>query len=134
VLTNPYFQAYGRATLLPSLVGGGRADKLSGGDGADILTGGAGTDLLVGSGTAFDLDPIGLAQIRAIWNPGEPYLTRVADLTSGVAAVAFTINTVPDDLSKDTITGKSGSDRFLVGVNDAVKDLSSSSNEFKTSL
>jgi Ca2+-binding RTX toxin-like protein len=106
------------------LAGGGGADVLIGGLGADKLTGGAGDDLLIGGATAFDLDPAGLALIRAEWASGSPYADRVAHLTGMAAGLnggaILTAGTAADDGLKDVLTGGVGADWFVVGAPDAL--------------
>jgi hypothetical protein len=91
--------------------GGGQADR------------GVGEDLLVGGPTAFDLDPAGLANIRAEWASGRPYQQRIDYLTGAAGGdnqwtfltphvIAF------DDGVMDVLTGGKGTDWFLAGTGD----------------
>jgi hypothetical protein len=114
------------------LIGGNGNDKLAGGVGrniliggvgADKLTGGTGDDLLVGGSTAFELDPTGLANIRAEWSSGSTYTDRIAHLTGtagGLNGGTFLVPgvTVADDGVKDVLTGGKGSDWFVAGPAD----------------
>jgi uncharacterized delta-60 repeat protein len=112
------------------LVGGDGADKLSGGAGRDValgglgadkVSGGAGDDLLIGSATTFDVDPTGLAAIRAEWTADGDYNLRVTHLTVGGGLnnlYLVTPATAPDDGAKDTLTGSGDFDWFVVGLLD----------------
>jgi Ca2+-binding RTX toxin-like protein len=115
------------------LVGGDGADKLTGGlgrnvliggAGADRLTGGTGDDLLVGGATAFDLDPTGLAAVRAEWASGSSYADRVAHLTGTAGGLngptVLGPATVPNDGARDVLTGGLGADWFVVSAPDAL--------------
>jgi Ca2+-binding RTX toxin-like protein len=101
------------------LVGGPGTNVLIGGMGADRLTGGTGDDLLVAGPTDFDLDPTGLANLRAEWASGRPYAERV-DHLSGAPGGAnngtfLTVgpSTGEGDGSRDVLTGGRGTDWFV---------------------
>jgi Ca2+-binding RTX toxin-like protein len=97
------------------LAGGPGRNVLIGGNGADRLTGGTGDDLLIGGSTAFDLDPAGLANVRAVWASSPDYARRVADLTATVLVPGVTVF---DDAVKDVLAGGKGDDWFLAGPAD----------------
>jgi Bacterial Ig-like domain (group 3)/RTX calcium-binding nonapeptide repeat (4 copies) len=129
------------------LVGGDGNDSLSekagtnvliGGAGMDKLTGGTGDDLLVGGSTSFDADLTGLSNIQAEWTSGLLYVDRIAHLMGapgGANNGTFLMaGTVQDDLAVDKLTGKKGSDWFLVSATDIVRDLNLKLNEVKTTF
>jgi Ca2+-binding RTX toxin-like protein len=127
------------------LVGGDGNDTLAtkaglnvmiGGAGADKLTGGSGDDLLIAGPTVYDGDLAGLTNIMTEWASANTYAQRVTNLTNGVNGTLLTAATVSDDGVKDTLTGKKGSDWFIVSTAavtaDVVKDLDPTLNEVKT--
>jgi hypothetical protein len=91
-------------------------DVLIGGLGADVLKGGSSTgeDLLIGGPTAFDLDPDALSDILAEWTSGNPYNTRVANLTPVLQAA------VTNDNVKDVLKGLGGLDWFVISTLDTL--------------
>lgn len=140
------------------LIGGDGDDLLTSNGGRDVLIGGAGADKLVGDGgddlllsgsTAFDAMDSALAAIQAEWTSARSYAARVANLRGqGTGprlngAIYLIVDgpgrTVFDDGDKDTVTGGSGQDWFLVnldGDHDARKDKISdlSADEFADDL
>jgi Ca2+-binding RTX toxin-like protein len=106
------------------LTGGLRRDVMIGGEGADRLTGSADDDLLVAGLTDFDLDPTGLASIRAEWVSGSSYADRVAHLTGTTGGLngsaVLTSATVHDDAIRDVLTGGAGADWFVITAPDSL--------------
>ena len=106
------------------LVGGLGRNVLIGGAGVDRLIGGTGDDLLIGGATIYDLDPTGLAAVRAEWASGSSYADRIAHLTGTAGGlnggVFLTAATVPDDGVKDVLTGATGADWFVVSALDTL--------------
>jgi hypothetical protein len=79
--------------------------------------GGAGDDLLIGGSTSFDLDPTGLAAIRAEWASPAIYPDRVTHLSTGGGLNGPTVlsATTVSDAEKDVLAGGRGSDWFVGG-------------------
>jgi hypothetical protein len=106
------------------LVGGAGADRLAGGLGANVLVGGAGADrliggagddLLIGGAPTFDLDPAGLAAVRAEWASPASYADRVTHLTFGGGLNGPTVLSAGavGDTERDVLTGGRGTDWFV---------------------
>ena len=115
-----------------ALAGAAGTNVLIGGSGADRLTGGPGDDLLIAGPTAYDTDPTGLGHILGEWTSGNSYIQRTAALTAGVSGTALTPATVSDDGARDTLTGRKGSDWFIVSAADRVTDLDARLSEVRT--
>jgi Ca2+-binding RTX toxin-like protein len=103
------------------LVGGDGDDVLLGGAARDILIGGLGADLIAGN-TKFDSNFAALAILQLEWVSDRPFSERVANLSGTgqtgvngqvVLTAAGPDRTVYDDDSVDSLTGGSGSDRFI---------------------
>ena len=120
--------------LVNALNGGGGRDILIGGRGADVINGGDGDDLLIAGFTAFDMDSVKLASLRAEWYGPSVYSTRVARLHGtpgglnganylGDASIPGGVTVSNDANAKDVLTGGLATDWFIVSTGDAVKDL-----------
>lgn len=118
------------------LLGGHGRNVMIGGNGADKLTGAESDDLMIAGSTDWDDSDDALCAIMAEWlrtGAGASYQDRVTNLrddgivTEGGVLVHLNDQTVHDDGAKDTLTGKSGMDWFLLnvdgdgGVKDTVK-------------
>jgi uncharacterized repeat protein (TIGR01451 family) len=110
------------------LYGGSGRDLLIGGEGSDELRGESGDDILIGGSTAFDDDPDSLAALLADFRANRSFNNRVDDLStgSGDSGLALDDSSLLDDDAADTLFGNSGSDWFLIGPRDRVRDRSSS--------
>jgi large repetitive protein len=116
------------------LVGGLGDDMIDGGGGNDVLVGGLGNDRLVGNvgndilvAGAFEsgsLDEYGeYLMLRAqsdFWN--STAVTIGANATGG-QTIEDTLDQDITDTDKDTLTGSSGADLFLVAADDTVTDI-----------
>ena len=104
-----------------TLTDGVGTNVLIGGAGLDKLTGGTGDDLLVGGSTTLDADLTDLTGLRNVmeeWTSGATYANRVAHLSGTPGGendgTVLTAATVSNDGVKDVLTGKGGTDWFLV--------------------
>jgi Ca2+-binding RTX toxin-like protein len=107
------------------LFGSTGRDLLIGGNGSDQLFGEAGDDVLIGGSTAFDEDPASLEALRAEMTSGNSFATRTNNLQLGGGANGSTTldsGTVFDDGAVDQLFGDGGSDLFIVGNRDKVRD------------
>ena len=108
------------------LTAGSARSILIGGEGQDNLRGADADDILVGGQTAYDTSDQALLAILAEWTSSQPRSTRVANLTAGIGSGGVYKlrdgETVFDDLARDILSVRSGSDWFLVSPNDRVND------------
>jgi Ca2+-binding RTX toxin-like protein len=112
-----------------TLYAGGGRSILIGGAGADALRGGAAEDILLAGPTDHDLDPTGLAALRAEWaRTDASYSTRQAHLR-GTAGGGFNgtylldAAHVHDDAGAvDNLWGNGGQDWFFAAATDSVND------------
>ena len=110
------------------LSGGNGRDAMFGGSGADNLNGGADDDLLVSGLTDFDDNLAAQSAIYTEWVLGADYATKVGHLTGqtpgGVnGPTVLTATTVEADLVKDTLTGATGRDWYVVSLLDITSGL-----------
>ena len=84
-----------------------------------MLIGGDGDDLLIAGSTAFDLDPVALAQIQAEWTRTDiDYEARVANLTTGNGEQVprLSSETVSSNGGGNILSGGPGPDLFFASV------------------
>jgi uncharacterized delta-60 repeat protein len=107
--------------------GGSARDVMIGGNGADRMAGDAESDILISGSTSFDTDVASLKLIQAEWLSGGSIFQRVNNLQNGTglngAVVLLEDQTVFDDNARDTLTGGSGSDWFLIHLNSSNLDI-----------
>lgn len=112
-----------------TLSGGSGRDLLIGGLDSDSLDGGASDDILIGGTTTHDANDVALGLIMAEWSSARTYRARVNNLkgisrgnphfNNRLNGSAFLINrssapTVFNDNSKDSLTGSTGMDWFML--------------------
>ncbi|MEQ1903097.1 MAG: calcium-binding protein [Pirellulaceae bacterium] len=117
--------------------GGAGRDILIGGGGGDSLNGGADDDLLIAGTTAYDANQTALNVLRGEWiSTARDYLTRVANLRSGVGGYRLQASgvgaTVFNDTHADTLTGDADRDWFFAAALDSITDLAG--DELKDTL
>jgi Ca2+-binding RTX toxin-like protein len=110
------------------LSGGNGRDVMLGGSGADNLNGGADDDVLVSGLTDFDDSLDALSAIYTEWQLGGDYSTKVGHLTGQTTGGAngttvLTATTVEADLVKDSLTGATGRDWYVVSLLDLTSGL-----------
>ena len=106
---------------------------LIGGAEADELTGGKGEDLLIGGSTVYDEHQEALLALLTEWKSKRRFADRVQKLSDGfmhpaLGPLRLTADgpdaTVLEDGAADVLLGGKGSDWFLGGAGDDVRDLS----------
>ena len=110
------------------LMGGSLGDILIGGAGMDRLVGNGGEDVMIGGSTTFDsnydleqvADQAALFSFLADWNSTDSREDRESALTALVDAI-FEYG------DEDKLTGSSGEDWFLTGLEDIITDIAQSS-------
>jgi uncharacterized repeat protein (TIGR01451 family) len=99
-------------------------DLLIGGNGSDQLFGESGDDILIGGSTAFDENQFALEGILDELNAGGSFSTRVNNLRlgTGISGIALDEFSVFDDGASDQLWGGSGTDWFITGPGDRIRD------------
>jgi len=98
-----------------TLIGGNGRNILIGGQGEDHLIGGGGDDILIGGSTTHESGASGFCSLQQEWN------SAVDSYTVRVIKLRLLMNTaVIDDDENDILTGASGLDWFLTGLDDTI--------------
>jgi Ca2+-binding RTX toxin-like protein len=107
--------------------GGGGRDLLIGGSGTDTISGSSHDDILVAGTTTHDANEANLMALLDEWvNGADTYAGRVSNLENGGGlngAVVLNDTTVTGDGLPDVMSGQGGSDWWLAGPADTVRDL-----------
>ena len=109
-----------------TLTAGSARTILIGGEGQDNLRGSSSDDILIGGRTSYDADDAALLAILAEWTSARPFChpNQQPDRRRR-AQPAYKLKageTVFDDLARDTLSGRSGSDWFLASPSDKMAD------------